>query len=121
MIKPLFNSQPIYFLLFLGFSLCMASPVKSAEHQEKIVWLCLDSRTSEKDNLDRFVPPTSPAESGLESYLVVVYISRVRSDRDNFTLKRDMLLVSNSFSTTSLKQVSPTSSTAFDMKERGWK
>ena len=120
MIKLLSGSQQIYFLLFLGFSLCMASPVKSAEHQEKIVWLCLDLRTRERDNLDRFVPPTSPAESGLEAYLVVVYISRVRSDKDNFTLKWDMSSVSDSFSTISLKQVSPTSSTAYDMKERGW-
>ena len=32
MIKLLSGSQQIYFLLCLGFSLCMASPVKSAEH-----------------------------------------------------------------------------------------
>jgi hypothetical protein len=42
-----------------------------SDRQERVVWLGLDQKASEGiDDLDRFVPPTSPAESPLEAHLI---------------------------------------------------
>ena len=59
---PMAGVKPVSWQLPMG--------VKT-EQQEKTVWLSFDSRASEGfDDLDRFIPPASPTESGLEAYLV---------------------------------------------------